>query len=124
MPRPKYNPSPDKNHSLPMEYLRDRCGGFESHKDGLTVAYTANYRGYPILLIDLSKFGGVLTDWIIQSPETDKTVWIECKTAEAYEKPDHDMTDGEKWLYAKTRLFTFCVIDEDMESILEFLINE
>lgn len=121
MPRLKYSPAPDKNHRIPLEYLRDRCGGFESHKDGLTNAYTANYRGVKILLIDLSKFGGVLTDWIIENTETEKMLWIECKTPEAFTQKNHKMTDGEAWLKSHVSNFRFCVTDEDMQKIMDEL---
>lgn len=124
MPRPKYAPNPDQNHRIPVEYLRDRCGGFETRKDGNTVAYTANYHGEKILLIDLSKYGGVLTDWIIQNCETGKVLWLECKTPEAYAQKNHDMTAGESYLSDNVSNFCFCVDDGDMENILKELVNE
>lgn len=122
MTRPKYAVNPDDNHRIPVEYLRDRCGGFETRKDGNTVAYTANFRGYAILLIDLSKYGGVLTDWLIQCVETGKFFWLESKTPEAYRKPNNDRTPGEMWLSGLVGNFRFCVTDDDMESTLEELI--
>lgn len=122
MSRPKYATGTDDNHRIPVEYLRDRCGGFEQHKDGSTVAYTANYQGYEILLIDLSKYGGVLSDWLIQCAETGKFFWLEVKTNEAYKSKNHGMTPGELWLFGKVKNFQFCVTDEDMEDILTELI--
>lgn len=118
MHRPKYNPRPDDNHRIPLEYLRDRCGGFSVKRDGKTAAYTANYRGFRLVLFDLSKFGGVLTDWLIQCTDTNRFFWLECKTPEAFRLKEHDMTDGEKWLNGTVDNFLFCVKDEDMEFIL------
>jgi len=116
--RPRYATGTDKNHKIPLEYLRDRCGGFESYKEGKAPAYTANFRGYKILLIDVSKYGGVLTDWVIQCLDNSRFFWLESKTPEAYKTKDHDMTDGEKWLSNNVMNFRFCVVDEDMEAIL------
>lgn len=116
--RPKYATAPDENHRIPVEYLRDRCGGFGTYRDGNTVAYTANYQGYKILLIDLSKYGGVLTDWYIQCVDNDRAFWLEVKTEEAYKSKDHGMTPGEKWLFDNVKNFQFCVTDDDMEDIL------
>ena len=120
--RPHYATKPDKNHRIPMEFLRDRCGGFETKKDGNTVAYSANYHGYKMLLFDLSKFGGVLTDWLIQCPETNKFLWLESKTPEAYKLKDHDKTEGEKWLSEQVNNFRFVVTDDNMQQVLDELI--
>lgn len=122
MTRPKFGTGIDKNHRIPLEYLRDRCGGFESHKDGNTNAYTANYQGYKILLVDLSKYGGVLTDWLIQCVETGKVFWLEVKTTEAYKSKDHGLQPGEKWMFETVKNFQFVVEDSDMEDILQELI--
>lgn len=122
MPRNKYATRTDDNHRIPLEYLRDRCGGFESHKDGNTNAYTANYQGYKILLVDLSKYGGVLTDWLIQCVETGKVFWLEVKTAEAYKSKDHGLQPGEKWMFETVKNFKFIVEDDDMGDILQELI--
>lgn len=116
--RPKYNPNPDDNHRIPLEYLRDRCGGFETKRDGKTVAYFANYQGHLIILFDLSKFGGVLTDWLIQCADNNRFFWIESKTMEAFRQKEHKMTDGEKWLNGTVKNFRFCVEDNDMDGIL------
>lgn len=121
MPRPKYATGTDDNHRIPLEYLRDRCGGFDDYKNGNTVAYTANYHGYEILLIDLSKYGGVLTDWIIECSECNRVLWLEVKTPKAYESENHGMTPGELWLYGKVANFRFVVTDEDMEEVLKEL---
>lgn len=122
MTRPRYATNLDENHRIPVEYLRDRCGGFEAKKIGKAPAYTANYHGYKILLIDLSKYGGVLTDWLIQCPETNKFFWVESKTPEAYAQKDNDVTRGEGWLLSQVKNFRFCVEDADMEGILRELI--
>ena len=122
MTRPRYATAPDKNHRIPVEYLRDRCGGFEANKIGKAPAYTANYQGYKIILIDLSKYGGVLTDWIIQCAETNRFFWVESKTPEAYAKKDNDVTRGEGWLLSQVNNFRFCVDDTDMKKILTELI--
>ena len=121
--RPRYNTKPDKNHSIPMEYLKYCCGGFEDTKDGNTICYTANYKGYSVLLFDLSKFGGVLTDWLIQCADNNRFFWLESKTPEAYRLKDNDKTNGEKWLSERVSNFRFCVEDLDMEKILQELIG-
>lgn len=119
--RPRYATGTDKNHKIPLEYLRDRCGGFESHKEGKAPAYTANFRGCAILLIDVSKYGGFLTDWIIQCLDNSRMFWLESKTPEAYKTKNHDMTNGELWLSERVSNLRFCVRDEDMEEILNEL---
>ena len=124
MTRPKYATGYDSNHFIPRDFLRDRCSGFEVEQRGKATAYTANYRGVKILLIDLSKFGGVLTDWLIQNCETERFFWLESKTPTAYATKDHDMTHGEKWLYNAVPNFRFCVTDEDMQIVMDALLNE
>ncbi len=121
--RPAYGTKTDKNHRIPVDYLRDRCGGFSTRQDGKTVAYTANYQGYKIILFDLSRFGGVLTDWLIQCADNNRFFWLESKTMEAFRLKDHDKTDGEKWLDEMVTNFRFCVEDLDMEGILAELIK-
>ena len=98
--RPHRATGADANHFIPRDYLRDRCGGFATaprEVRGSTMAYTANYRGHGILLIDTSKYGGVFPDWYMEL-DNKKSVWIEIKTPEAMKEKDNGLTDGEKWM--------------------------
>lgn len=110
----------DSNHWIPRNYLRDRCGGYEVIEFGRTRAYTANFRGFHFVLMDLSDYGGVFSDWLLSCPENGAYCWVEVKTPEAYKSPGHDTTDGEKWLGLEFGAeFQFVVEDEDFEAILE-----
>ena len=122
--RLRYGAKVDANHGVPREFLRDRCGGFVAEQVGGSWTYTANYRGCRFLLLDLSKFGGALTDWLIQCLDNDRFFWLESKTPEAYRQKNHDMTAGELWLFGKVKNFRFVVTDEDMQGAMDELINE
>ena len=76
--RPKY-PKPDTNHDL-VPVFCERLG----------------YRWQGLLLkpMDTSKLGGEFLDWILNIGPL--PVYIEVKTPEAYRKPNHDMTPGER----------------------------
>ena len=114
----------DKNHFIPRDFLRDRCGGFEVVKFGRTTAYTANFQGFSFVLFDLSDYGGVFTDWLLFCTDTNKSRWIEVKTPEAYAKKDNDTTDGEKWLQSLFNTMRFVVKDDDMIDIMEWMTHE
>lgn len=123
--RPKRATGADANHYIPRDYLRDRCGGYAvAPKDvrGSTMAYTANYQGCKVLLIDTSKYGGVFPDWYIETAKGN--AWVEVKTPEAYKAPDLHMTEGEKWMNDNAGS-PFYVIkdDESFERILNLLIT-
>ena len=119
MTKPKFASSHDDNHYIPRDFLRDRCGGFESHKQGKSIAYTANYRGYALTLFDMSECGGYMTDWLLAA-DNGKMVFIEVKTQKAYDKENHDMTIGEQWTYRNGGApVLFVVEDKDMQEILD-----
>jgi hypothetical protein len=123
--RPKYATGKDENHSIPRDFLQWHCGGFSTapkEARGKTLAYTANYRGYAVMLIDFSAFGGVLTDYYVEV--NGHSAWVEVKTEEAYLKPQHDMTQGELWLYHNCKV-DFYVIksNEDFSFLLDELIG-
>ncbi len=116
----------DSNHWIPRDYLRDRCGGFETvqFSGGTTRAYTANYIGNRFLLFDTADFGGVWSDWFLINLETMDFRVLECKTEEAHRQKNHNMTDGEQWL---SEVFDerFCILvtEEDIEKILDNMIQ-
>lgn len=123
--RPQRATGADANHYIPRDYLRDRCGGFQiapKEVRGSTMAYTANFRGWKILLIDMSKYGGVLPDWYIESARNN--AWVEVKTPEAYKAPDLHLTDGEKWLEHNAAASMFVIKDDEgFEQVLEHLVK-
>ena len=122
MSKPRYATNPDKNHRVPIEYLRDRCGGFEDNKIGSIVVYSANFRGYRMMLFDTHNIAGAFSDFLLQCADNNRMMWLECKTPEAYKKPKHDMTTGEEWLFANVTNMRFIVEDADMEGVLMELI--
>lgn len=116
----------DGNHFIPRDFLRDRCGGYEvapKSVRGRTLAYTANYRGYGVTLIDMSPYGGILPDWHIEVNEQAK--WIEIKEPEAFRKPDHNLQPGEKWLQRNSQIeFRVIVTDKDFQNLLDEMTEE
>lgn len=122
--RPQRATGADANHFIPRDFLRDRCGGFEvapKEVRGSTMAYIANYQGWRVLLIDFSKYGGVLPDWYVETAKG--SAWVEVKTPEAYRVPDLNLTEGEKWM-SQNAQSDFHVIkdDETFERILQTLV--
>ena len=112
--RPKYATGKDANHDIPRDFLRYACGGFTTAPKelrGKTLAYTANYRGHSVMLIDHSAFGGVLPDYYIEV--CGHVAWVEVKTKEAYQEEDHGMTDGELWMYQNCKVDFYIITDED-----------
>jgi len=119
----------DANHFIPRDFLRDRCGGFitapKKDDDGKTVTssangYTANYRGYPVAAIDISHYGGLLTDWIISVDGI--MIFVEIKTPEAYQKENNSLTPGEKWTLRHIGLYV--IFDESgFEEMLDSFIR-
>lgn len=81
MPRPRYNPRPDENHSMVKSFME-------------RISYT--YQGMNIKLIDTSKHAGVgdYLDYIIVIEPL--AVWLEVKTPEAYAAPGHGLTPDEQ----------------------------
>jgi hypothetical protein len=113
----------DKNHFIPRDFLRDRCGGFQVIQYDRTRAYTANFRGHSFILFDLSDYGGVFCDWLLFCLDSYEYRWLEVKTPEAYKKTDHDMTEGELFLMSIFGdVFRFVVTDDDMDAIMEGMI--
>ena len=124
MSKPLRVSSHDTNHYIPRDFLRDRCGGFETHKIGTSICYTAHYQGFTILLIDISAYGGVLVDWHIECSETQRAAWLEVKTPEAFRGKDNGMQPGEKFMFLNSSLFRIIVDDENMQQTLDWLIAE
>lgn len=125
--RPTRKANPDANHAIPKEFLRDRCGGFErAPKEVISnaQAYTANFRGHRLLLIDTSHFGGIFTDYMLEC-DNGRVVRIEIKTQEAYRKADHNFTDGEKWIQENgfIELVPVCT-DDDFYNLLCDLVED
>jgi hypothetical protein len=120
--KPSRVSSHDANHYIPRDFLRDRCGGFMTHKIDGTVAYSANYQGHSILLIDTSKYGGVIVDWHIECNETQRAAWLEVKTPKAFLVEGHSMKPGEKFMFENSALFRFIMDEEDFIDTLYWLI--
>ena len=122
--RPQRATGADANHNIPRDYMRNCLGGFEiapKEVRGSTLAYTANYRGWRVLLIDMSKYGGVLPDWYIETAKG--SAWIEVKTPEAYKAADLNLTEGEKWMNANAASPFYVIFDDEgFERILNTLI--
>ena len=114
----------DANHGIPREYLRDRCGGFETYRHGRHFAYTANFRGVSFMLIDTADFGGAMPDYILENTDSGQVRWLEVKTPEAYNAKDHSLKPGEQWLDNHSMNFRFIVTDEDMEAVLLGMLDE
>lgn len=123
--RPTYT-APDANHGIPRDYLHDRCGGFEIAPKGVrgnTLAYTANFRGHKVLLVDTSKQGGIFPDWHIEM-DTGAAAWIEVKTPEAYKKEMHSLKPGEIWLRRNAQIQYHIIKDAlDFEDLLNELLK-
>ena len=122
--KPVRTASHDANHYIPRDFLRDICGGFEVTKIGLTIAYTANFRGNRIVLIDFSAVGGVVGDWHIECVETMRYSWVEVKTPEAYAMKDHNLKPGEMWLRDNSGSWKMIVFNYDMEELMNWLTDE
>lgn len=112
--RPKMATSKgDVNHFIPRDFLRDRCGGFEvcpREVRGLSYAYTANLRGVLIVAFDMSRYGGVFTDWLVSFGGI--MVLVEIKTPEAVLRPNQGMTAGEKWAAERVPVKIISTADE------------
>lgn len=121
MSRPR-NTQKDDNHFIPRDYLRDCCGGYEVVRFGRTTAYAANFRGYKFILYDMSNYGGIFSDWLLEA-ENGKLKWIEVKTPKADKQAEHDLTEGEKWLQENSNAFRIVVTDQGFENMLEYMIE-
>jgi hypothetical protein len=125
MSRPRYATGKDENHSIPRDFLKWSCGGFTTapkEASGKTLAYTANYKGNSILLIDYSAFGGVLTDYYLEV--CGRSAWVEVKTPEAYKEENHGMTAGELWMYKNCKIDFYIITGEDeFRDVLDELIG-
>jgi hypothetical protein len=125
--RPKNATGKDANHSIPRHFLRDRCGGFTIAPKplrGSSLSYTANYRGHRITAHDMSNYGGVLADWLIES-DNGGAAWCEIKTPEAAQEANSGMTKGEQWLYENCGIeFRIVTTDDEFEMLLQDLTNE
>ena len=122
MTRPK-STHKDANHFIPRDFLRDRCGGFETINFGRTRAYKANYQGNQIVLFDMSDYGGIFSDWLIFCVDNREYRWIEIKTAEAYAAKGNGLTDGEKILADLfSYQFRIVVTDDNMQELMDWII--
>ena len=113
----------DANHMIVRDYLRDRCGGFitaPKEVRGGSMGYAANYRGHLVTALDLSKFGGLLPDWLVAC--NGRVVLVEIKTPEAYAKINNNLTAGEAWTHEYIGLRIICA-DEHVGEILDDLIS-
>ena len=119
--RPKLVTVHDENHFIPRDFLRDCCGGFNAAPKeirGSTMAYVANFRGHRVTLIDTSKYGGIFTDWMIETGHG-RAARIEIKTEKAYRAADHGFTAGEQWIQSNggIEFYTVCN-DNDFYDLL------
>ena len=125
MTKPIRVSSHDANHYIPRDFLRDRCGGFETHEIRKGVfCYTARYKGFTILLRDTSAYGGVMLDWEIECFEKQRAAHLEVKTPEAFRGKDNGMRPGEKFMFLNSSLFRFVVDDDNMQQTLDWLVAE
>lgn len=119
--------SHDENHFIPRDYLRDRCGGYDTAPKevrGRTMAYTANFRGHRIMAIDTSQYGGVFTDWLIEA-DNGSVARVEIKTEKSYREKDHGFTAGEMWIYENGGMdFVAVCTDEDFENLLNEMVYD
>lgn len=95
MPRIRY-PKPDSNHNIPKDFFAGL--GCETIIDSGYPAYIAMYQGMQYVLFDMSKIGGLYSDYLLQNLDSGETLWVEVKTAEAYTKKNHGLTKGEALL--------------------------
>lgn len=113
----------DANHHIVTDFMKHQCGGFEEHKDGRTVAYTANYHGHKFIAHDCANIGGLFSDWHLECVDTSEARWIEIKTEEAYKAKNNSLQPGEMWLSDNSGLFVFAVTDEDVLKIFKEMLR-
>ena len=125
--RPKNKTIKDANHNIPRDFLRDRCGGYmvaPKAVRGSSLAYTANYRGHKITAHDLSNYGGVLSDWLIEV-SNGAAAWCEIKTPDAANEAGSSLTPGEAWLLQNAGIeFRIVTTDAEFEDLLKDLVYE
>jgi len=95
--KPKFASSPDANHNIVRDFMRDVCGGFEKELRGGYPVYFCNFRGVGFAAIDTCRLGGPFLDWMVSTDYG--SIMLEVKTPEAYKSPNCGMTDNEKWTF-------------------------
>ena len=118
MNRPKRS-GKDRNHYIPRNFMENHCDNFSwSPKAvrGSSMAYTANFEGVGLLLIDLSNYGGVLPDWHIET-SLGTAAWLEMKDPSAFSVKNHELLagelkPGEKWLMDNCHIPLFIIETE------------
>ena len=125
MSRPHYTHK-DANHHILRDFMRTFCGGYEEHKDGRTIAYTANFRGRKFTAYDTANIGGVFADWLLECVSTQQFMWVEVKT-EGTRNQDGEFRpgtfkEGEEWLRENSSSWIVAVTDEDVNAIFELLL--
>lgn len=113
---------PDANHFIVRDFLRDVCGGLESHQEGNHLVYTANLRGQTVWAADTHKLGGYFVDWIIGCRESGLSRWIEIKTLEAYAAKDHSLRPGESYALETFGNVSIVSTDDEVQRLFLMLL--
>lgn len=120
--RPKRNAKPDKNHSVPRDFLAI-CGDYQAKLFGAYWTYTAMYCGKRFLLIDVSKDGGIMPDWIIECLDTQQVRWLEVKTEDAFNSPGMGLQPAEKWLMEHSSNHCIIVTVQDVVQVMDGMLE-
>lgn len=125
--RPKYTRK-DENHYCIRDFMKTFCGGYEERKDGSTYIYTANYRGHKIIAYDMSNYGGSLVDWLLESVDFKRFMWVEVKIPETLKK---DLSEfragtfkpGEEWIMTNSTSWKVVVDEPDVKDLFAELVR-